>query len=403
MLNNVNDEFNHNVGNINIAFVANVIGHGKVYDQWGTSFALLLSQVPYLEQIDIICPFGNENHGEIKMPQKINLVPCYNPERTLSMYGIIKAIKGKKFDYVIFNFGPTVFGRRNLSNFTGFFLPYISSKILKRKTVLISQGSVFTNDSENLGYNSALDRIKKRIVRMLESWLYKRVCVYTQLEYYLDLLKKIKNALVCGVVKSDYIDGVATLYLNNLMQLPIFKKRVVNKVPRILLHGYWGPQKNLGLALNSLRSLQNAGYHFSLTISGGINTHFPGYYEEYKKLLAKYSDVISERKGYVQESDLFDLFISSDLILMPYNVPGGQSGILEMAKLFKRRVICIDFPEFREEAHGNNSIILCPKEKFEEQIENFLKGFLPQEEDIDMSIMVETAIKNAAEFIASLK
>ena len=95
MLNNVNDEFNHNVGNINIAFVANVIGHGKVYDQWGTSFALLLSQVPYLEQIDIICPFGNENHGEIKMPQKINLVPCYNPERTLSMRGIIMTIRGK--------------------------------------------------------------------------------------------------------------------------------------------------------------------------------------------------------------------------------------------------------------------------------------------------------------------
>ena len=41
-------------------------------------------------------------------------------------------------------------------------------------------------------------------------------------------------------------------------------------LPQILLHGFWGPQKNIEFALQTLKSLKDSNYKFNLIISGGM-------------------------------------------------------------------------------------------------------------------------------------
>lgn len=87
---------------------------------------------------------------------------------------------------------------------------------------------------------------------------------------------------------------------------------------------------------------------------------------------------------------------------MPYNVPGGQSGVLEMSSFFNSNVICIDFPEFREEVKQGDNIILTEKKNFEDQIIKFLENYNMNESVKDIYIknkiiIAENNIKNFIE------
>ncbi len=381
---------------INIAFVSNFYNHGKVYDQWGTSFSLLLSRLKSVNKIDVICPVGvNDN---TVFPEKIRLVEAYNLNKKLSILNILNILKENDYDLIIFNYGPTVFGSSNLMNLIGLFIPIKISKI--NKTVIISQGSSLTNDSKNLGYNSIFDKIRTIFVNILEKHLYRNVKSFVQLPLYEKMLKeKVKNNKVLGVLKSDYIDAISTVYLNGYLDKEYINVKKINNKPLILLHGFWGPQKDIEFALKILRNVKNKKYDFNLIISGGINVHFGGYEKYFNDVLKEYNDIIYKYLGYVNEKDLFQLFTDSDLILMPYNVPGGQSGVLEMSSFFGSNVICIDFPEFREELKDDDNIILVKRSDFESKIIEYISNYKLIDKKIFINKNIERAEKNVMEFL----
>jgi len=381
---------------INIAFVSNFYNHGKVYDQWGTSFSILLSRLECVNNIDVICPIGIDDNTIF--PEKIKLVEAYNLNKKLSILNILKILRKNNYDLIIFNYGPTVFGSSNLMNLIGLFTPVKISKI--KKTVIISQGSSLTNDAKNLGYSSLFDKIRTIFVNILERHLYRKVKSFAQLPLYERMLKeKVKNNKVTGVLKSDYIDAISTVYLNGYLDKEYIYVKQINARPSILLHGFWGPQKDIEFALKILRNLKNKKYDFNLIISGGVNVHFEGYQKYFNSILKKYNDIICKYLGYVNEKDLFKLFTDSDLILMPYKVPGGQSGVLEMSSFFASNVICIDFPEFREEIKADDNIILVKRSDFESKIIEYISNYKLNDKRIFINKKIEKAEKNIMEFL----
>jgi len=386
---------------LKIAFVSNFYNHGKIYDQWGTGFSILLSQLNCIKNIDVICPVADGKDMPV-FPQKINIIEAYNLDYKLSILQILKILKNNKYDLIIFNYGPTVYGRSNIMNLIGLFIPIKVSKF-NANTVLISQGSSLTNDAKNLGYKGLFDKLKFILMTHLEKHLYRHVKSFAQLPLYERLLReKVTKNKVLGVLQSDYIDAISTVYLNKFLESEYITPNNKNDVPVILLHGYWGPQKNIDFALRTLRNVKNRKYNYNLIISGGINIHFNGYKNHFEAILKEYKDIIYKYLGYVPEQDLFQLFINSDLILMPYNVPGGQSGVLEMSSFFNSNVICIDFPEFREEVKQGDNIILTNKENFEDQIIKFLENYNMNESVKDIYIknkiiIAENNIKNFIE------
>ncbi len=382
---------------LKIAFVGNFYGYGTVYDQWGTSFCILLSRLSYIEKIDVLCPVSDKNL-DATFPDKINIKETFNLSKSLSIFNIRKKIKDENYDLVIFNYGPTVFGKSNIMNLLGLFMPISASKLCN--TVIISQGSSLTNDAINLGYNSLKDRLKYEVLKVLEKHLYRKVKSFAQLPVYEKMLKeKVKNNRVLGVLKSDYIDAVLTVYLNGRINEEFIESTISHNLPQILLHGFWGPQKNIEFALQTLKSLKDNNYKFNLIISGGINVHFPEYKKYFEDVLNKYNDIISNYLGYVLEKNLMGLFVDADLILMPYNVPGGQSGVLEMSSFFGNNVICLDFPEFREEVKVDDNIVLVDKNNFYKEIERYLKNYNPLKKNVKISEKIRSAEANADKFI----
>jgi hypothetical protein len=52
------------------------------------------------------------------------------------------------------------------------------------------------------------------------------------------------------------------------------------------------------------------------------------------------------------------IFLKANLLLLPYNIPGGHSGVLEQAIFFEVPTIAIDFPEYREQTIGIENVVL---------------------------------------------
>jgi glycosyltransferase involved in cell wall biosynthesis len=189
--------------------------------------------------------------------------------------------------------------------------------------------------------------------------------------------KKIKNNKV-KAIKLRYIDAIPTILLNQLenKNIKVFRNDKID-IPIILLFGYWGPQKDLEFALNTLNEIKKDGFEFYLKLSGEINNHFKDYRKRYYELIEKYKGIIRELKGYVEEREILNLFTSVDLLLLTYNTPGGFSGVLDLAITFDLPVICIDFPEYREQAKGHTNVILVKREDFKDAVKDFIIKFKP--------------------------
>ncbi len=378
--------------------ICNILNHGKTYDQWSTSFIIALSKLKNVERVAAVVPPSN-GAEDIVFPSNCDIFPLLNFKNPLSILSVVFRIRKNDENPIIIVYGPTAFGRGNLPNLFGMFLPIIITIFTKKDVKIISQGSVFTHDSETLGYNSFFDTLRKKIIMMIEKFVYIRIRTYFQLNFYSDkITRKLNGKIIPRVLKSDYIDPVTTLYLNGIDSVQsIDRKRNKDQV-MILLHGFWGPQKDLEVALQAVMKAKRKCQNITLTVSGGINHHFPDFEEYFKNIINKYQSVIDIYRGYVKEKELSALFLENDIVLMPYRASGGQSGVLEMASFFENIVVCTDFPEFQEEKKSDK-VILTSLKNFSTSLDKAILLTKFMRNQIDVQNKIDLVHKNIEQFI----
>ena len=145
---------------------------------------------------------------------------------------------------------------------------------------------------------------------------------------------------------------------------------------RILLFGAWGPQKDVVNLLNMLKTLSVTLKNFHVTMAGSINQNFP----EYRgRISSIFMDLESERFSFIEnpeESMIPELFINSDILILPYNAAGGYSAVMNVARLYCIKSIAYDIEELREIAKtvgGNVNFIMKDSiESLKEAIEGFI-------------------------------
>lgn len=164
------------------------------------------------------------------------------------------------------------------------------------------------------------------------------------------------------------------------------------------MHGFWGPQKNIEMSLSALKKLKEEGKKFRLVISGGVNKHFPEYERKFNDLVNSYSDIIDEYLGTVTEKDIMKIFINANLLILPYNAPGGLSGVLEQAIFYDLPTIAIDFPEFEEQAIGTSCVKLVNSDNFFSTLANYLQ-FVADERKINIRDKIIKAIVNVRQLL----
>lgn len=353
-----------------VAYVGDFINHGKSLQTTGTSIVILLSMMNEVDNIDVYCPVQNSSVEDFTLPAKVKLIPLYKYDDPLSILHLL-SIKKENYDRIIFNLLSTGFGNGNISNLFGLLIPYTLKMLFKLQNIrVVYHNSVFTNDIEKLGYNSPFDKFRAFILGFIEKRLFKNLETFVLLDLYKERITSKIGLNKVTVMKGTYLEAVTSVYINGKMTEELH--HVENDSPVILMHGFWGPQKNLELGLKALHKLKLSGKKFKLIISGGINHHFPYYEKRFNELIRQYSDIISAYMGCTKEKDIMDQFLNADLIVLPYNTPGGHSAVLEQALFFEVPTLAMDFPEYEEQTCSFTFVKLCSAEKFESCIEELL-------------------------------
>ena len=114
-----------------IAYVGDLINHGKSLQTIGTSVVILLSLLGDVDSIDVFCPEENEKVEKFELPQKVRLYESYRYDDSISILRLLK-IHWYDYDVVIFNMLPTGFGIRTLPNAFALFVPITLGIIFRR-------------------------------------------------------------------------------------------------------------------------------------------------------------------------------------------------------------------------------------------------------------------------------
>lgn len=377
-----------------IAYIGNYHNHGYSVSNIGTTIVFLLSRLSEVEIIDVYCPLKNDSMKETYSSPKIKVNSIYNPNKSCSILNYYK-VNWTQYDVVFVNSLSTSFGKSNFTNLFGMLLPLFLKRVKKRNVRLIYHNSTFTNDIRKLGYNSWSDKIRFLSLKMIEICIFRNVDTFLTLKKYVDTIKKNVNNAKVSFADISSFEGISTILLNGLIdrkELIIQKKN--NKIKTILLYGYWGPQKNLELALSTLAALRAKGHIFRLILAGGLNSSFPSYKHYFEKLLSDYLPIIDEKIDYVEDEEVFSLFEKSDIVLIPYNSPGGHSSVFETAIFFKNYVVGIDFPEFVEQADHFPCIKLVSPEDFRNALLLALESTINQGRVISIEKHLQAALES---------
>ena len=355
--------------------MGNLLGR-YVIGQWGSGFVLSLATLPRVASVELFCSELDPglSRDPIDYPPKVSFRGSYDREGPLSILKATWSLRKWRGDLLVFNMNTTSFGSRSSSNLLGLLMPIVARAVFRKPVVVVYHSSVLTSDVERLGYTSFFDRMRGALAATVERFLFRRVPTFVLLQCYKEVLdQKVPEAHV-HAFRNEFLEAIPTIRLNRL-DVPgqlIRCDRDPGYVPTILLHGYWGPQKNLEGILPTLQSLAAEGVRFRLTLSGSVNPHFPSYAAHLEELVTKYRGIISSRPGSVPEADVAGLMTGSDLLLLPYNASGGQSGVMEIASCFDLPSIVSDFPEYREKAATKPTIELSEPGRMGEAIRSAL-------------------------------
>jgi glycosyltransferase involved in cell wall biosynthesis len=229
----------------------------------------------------------------------------------------------------------------------------------------------------------------------VERWLFKHIRTFVLLRLYKDRITKNirKNKVIA--LNGRYLEAIATAYMNGMYDHDYFLLPERSQIPIILMHGSWGPQKNMELGLNALLELKKKNLDFDLIISGGINHHFIEYERGFNLLLNGYNKIITEYLGPIKEVDIMKLFTMADLLILPYNTPGGHSAVLEQAIFFEVPTIAIDFPEYEEQTEGIDFVkLVISRKDLEEYVSDFLINNRSRKLEINIKEKKVQAINN---------
>ena len=382
-----------------IAYVGDILNHGKFLQTTGTPLIYLLSSLKCVDELDVYCPFENNILESVIFPKNVKLYPTYEYDNPISIMKVLR-LNNKKYDRIILNILPTGFGSRNLSNIIGLCLPlFIKLSPKNRSIKVIYHNSVYTNDVKKLGYSSLYDTIRAAFLGLLERLIFKHINTYVFLDLYKDRITNAIGKNKVSVLNGRYIEALTTIFINGAENFEYIEQNN-NQIPVVLMHGSWGPQKNLELGLETLERIHNKGIPFRLIITGGINNHFSKYENEFRKIITRYKGIINDYKGYVKEEELLPLFTQTNLLLLPYNTPGGHSGVLEQALFFQIPTVAIDFPEYKEQTLGYDFIELVSVDNFYDKVlENLIDNNIKTVVKIPINIKVMEAKMNITKIL----
>ncbi len=350
---------------LRIALVGNFIDHGLSLAEITTGIAILLSKIDKISEILIYTIIENErtqfNYEKLIYDEKLKLkiIPIIDPKNPMTVFSLIKKVMIDNPNIIIFNMLPTTLGTGTVSNFFFHLVPIIL-RFRKVNTRIIYHNTPLTNNALLLGYSNLFNKLRISFLTLTELVLFHIIRTKLTLKSYVSYFSNSWPSSKIGYVDLEFVAAVPSFYSNRSKNSFGSYMKSGPSVKKILLFGYWGPQKDLERSLRILKKMKDSGYDFTLTLAGPVNINFPEYVLEYDRIISAYEQIIDNKiSRLVNDSETRDIFELHDILLLLYRASGGFSDVLSIAKFYGVDVVANNLPEFKEISENSDMIKLC--------------------------------------------
>lgn len=277
--------------------------------------------------------------------QNVKTIPIWEYDDPLSLIKMLMYLlrRRKKFDLFFFNLILTSFGKGKISNACGLLIPVVLRLFGTKSIVVYMHNFVETQDLGKLGYSGRF--FSKVSAKLIEVALVKSVKVIVPLPSQ----RTTVNRLLGGNVTQGIIAGVEGLW-SYCLHLNFRNYSVLSKPCniRILLFGSWGPQKDIIGILRALRAIDPDFRSYQIRIAGSVNSNFPEYEQMLKNEMRNLDPGVFKFSLNPEDWEIPEIFIDSDILILPYKAAGGYSAVMNISKLYSLKIISYDVSELRE-------------------------------------------------------
>lgn len=328
-----------------------------------TGLALALNSDPDVKSIDVFSQRDSEIPTTVGT-QKLKLHETWAIDRPLSL--VVAARRMFKFtdklDSFIFNIHMTSFGTGRLVNGLGLLLPVLMRKVTRKQVLVYMHNFASTQDVSALGYEK-LSFLTLKSVSFLERTLLRSVEVIVPLESMAIGLED-KYGVRPRVIFLPYIEAMLSSIAYRNRRLPVAGSSAKRRKPHVLYFGHFGPQKDLGGAIDLLENMLKSG-QITCTIAGSVNMNFKDYIDVFRGIKCRLEGAGAAFDINVPETDILRLVSSADVVLLAYNATGGYSGTMNTAAVCGALMVATDLKQLRETAAATQAdVVFVPPQDY---------------------------------------
>lgn len=270
---------------------------------------------------------------------KVEVLRVWQADKPFSILRIMLYILRLKPDVVQFNLHFQSFGRSRGSNFCGFLLVHLC-RVLGFRVIVLLHNLAEKVDLKRLRIKSSfLNRVGMNVA--MRFVLSASVLVVPLRSYADYLMKRYSNVNVHYVAHGTSSSVGAS---------------VAHSGKVVLMFGHMGPSKGVPVIFQAFEELSKCQDGIRLVIAGGSHPNYPSYLSDLRKVAPRGVDFI----GYVEEQDVERVFGMADVVVLPYYLATGTSGVFHMACGYGKPVVASDLPEIREQVAEGASALLIP-------------------------------------------
>jgi glycosyltransferase involved in cell wall biosynthesis len=310
-----------------------------------TGIGILLARSTRVERLELFIPTSARLPTTLDQ-SRVQLHALWSLDGPASLLRATVALlrRAPQLDGYLFNIHMTSFGRSSLVNGIGLLVPTIVAKFT-RKPVLVYMHNLYSSQEvSKLGYTPNF--LVRHLARLLERNLLVTTDLVVPLASMAESVKKAYGRTVPAIL-IPYVEAVHSTVLSTQSPPAVPK---MHSPFRILLFGHWGPQKDITGIFQILRGILSRVPDVTITVAGEMNLNFPAYASSADREIRANVGERLRFIGRVDEDQLGELFLSHDVLLLPYTSTGGYSGAINAAAPSGLRIIAYDLPQLHETA-----------------------------------------------------
>jgi glycosyltransferase involved in cell wall biosynthesis len=325
---------------LRICFISSYPPNHARLSEYAKNLVTELANRPAIEKLYLLTDQIIDTKGKLSSENsKVKIKRVWKEDHPLSILGLMIQVLKLKPDVVHFNIGFQSYGKSRIANLTGLSLVFLCRLCGLKVIVLLH------NIAELVDLEKA--KIKPTVANKVG------ILVATRLV--------LSASRVIVMVKS-YADYLRKKYNHEgILFIPHGSKggncKSINPEKKvILMFGHMGPFKGLETMLSTFEKISKERNDVQLVVAGTSHPNFPGYLDEFIKK-APHNVVFI---GYVPEIDLCEVFGMADVVVTPYSLATGTSGVFHLACGFGKPIVSSDLQEIRELLADGASALLVP-------------------------------------------